>query len=150
MSGQGMDRRVERGMSPYRNGGIVVAIVLAAIVSWWLYGVLTGGRSLSVDSGRIMVSEVTVGTFEDFIPLRGRLMPRRTVYLDAIEGGRVERVAVEDGARVEAGDLIAEVGLAVEMGADATDIGLTIHPHPTLSEAVMEAVRAAYGQSINI
>ena len=35
-----------------------------------------------------------------------------------------------------AGDLIAEVALAIEMGADATDIGLTIHPHPTLSETI--------------
>jgi dihydrolipoamide dehydrogenase len=35
-----------------------------------------------------------------------------------------------------AGDLISELALAVEMGADATDIGKTIHPHPTLSESV--------------
>jgi dihydrolipoamide dehydrogenase len=35
-----------------------------------------------------------------------------------------------------AGDLIAEVALAIEMGADAVDIGKTIHPHPTLSETV--------------
>jgi dihydrolipoamide dehydrogenase len=35
-----------------------------------------------------------------------------------------------------AGDLIAEVALAIEMGADAADIGLTIHPHPTLSETI--------------
>ena len=35
-----------------------------------------------------------------------------------------------------AGDLIAEVALAIEMGADATDLGLTIHPHPTLSETI--------------
>ena len=35
-----------------------------------------------------------------------------------------------------AGDLIAEVALAIEMGADATDLGHTIHPHPTLSETV--------------
>ena len=35
-----------------------------------------------------------------------------------------------------AGDLVAEAALAIEMGADATDIGLTIHPHPTLSETV--------------
>ncbi|MGL5734991.1 MAG: dihydrolipoyl dehydrogenase, partial [Beijerinckiaceae bacterium] len=35
-----------------------------------------------------------------------------------------------------AGDLIAEAALAIEMGADATDIGATIHPHPTLSETV--------------
>jgi dihydrolipoamide dehydrogenase len=35
-----------------------------------------------------------------------------------------------------AGDLISELALAVEMGADATDIGRTIHPHPTLGETV--------------
>jgi dihydrolipoamide dehydrogenase len=44
-----------------------------------------------------------------------------------------------------AGDLIAEVGLAIEMGADAADIGLTIHPHPTLSETVAFAAEAFEG-----
>jgi dihydrolipoamide dehydrogenase len=44
-----------------------------------------------------------------------------------------------------AGDLIAEVGLAVEMGADAADIGMTIHPHPTLSETVAFAAEAYEG-----
>ncbi len=44
-----------------------------------------------------------------------------------------------------AGDLIAEVGLAIEMGADATDISLTIHPHPTLSETVAMAAEAFEG-----
>jgi dihydrolipoamide dehydrogenase len=44
-----------------------------------------------------------------------------------------------------AGDLIAEVGLAVEMGADAADVSLTIHPHPTLSETVALAAEAFEG-----
>jgi dihydrolipoamide dehydrogenase len=44
-----------------------------------------------------------------------------------------------------AGDLISEVGLAVEMGADASDISLTIHPHPTLSETVAFAAEAFEG-----
>jgi dihydrolipoamide dehydrogenase len=44
-----------------------------------------------------------------------------------------------------AGDLIAEVGLAIEMGADAADIGLTIHPHPTLSETIAFAAEAYEG-----
>jgi dihydrolipoamide dehydrogenase len=44
-----------------------------------------------------------------------------------------------------AGDLIAEVGLAIEMGADATDIGLTVHPHPTLSETIAFAAEAFDG-----
>ena len=44
-----------------------------------------------------------------------------------------------------AGDLISEVGLAIEMGADAADIGMTIHPHPTLSETVAFAAEAYDG-----
>ena len=46
---------------------------------------------------------------------------------------------------VHAGDLIAEIGLAIEMGATAEDIGLTIHPHPTLSESVMMAAEMFEG-----
>jgi dihydrolipoamide dehydrogenase len=44
-----------------------------------------------------------------------------------------------------AGDLIAEAALAIEMGADAADVGLTIHPHPTLSETIAFAAEAAEG-----
>lgn len=44
-----------------------------------------------------------------------------------------------------AGDLISEVALAIEMGADASDIGLTIHPHPTLSETVAMAAEVYEG-----
>jgi dihydrolipoamide dehydrogenase len=44
-----------------------------------------------------------------------------------------------------AGDLIAEIALAIEMGADARDIGLTVHPHPTLSETVAMAAEAFEG-----
>jgi dihydrolipoamide dehydrogenase len=44
-----------------------------------------------------------------------------------------------------AGDLIGETGLALEMGADVADIGLTIHPHPTLSETVQLSAEVADG-----
>jgi dihydrolipoamide dehydrogenase len=46
---------------------------------------------------------------------------------------------------VNAGELVAETVLALEMGADATDISLTIHPHPTLSETVFFAAEIAEG-----
>lgn len=49
-----------------------------------------------------------------------------------------------------ASDLIAEMGLALEMGATVTDIGLTVHAHPTLSEAVMEAAEHLHKQAIHI
>ena len=47
-------------------------------------------------------------------------------------------------------DLISEASLAIEMGAVADDLRLTIHPHPTLSEAMMEAAAAALGEAVHI
>ena len=49
-----------------------------------------------------------------------------------------------------AGELIAESVLAIEMGANVTDLKLTIHPHPTLSETIMEAAEVFFGQSTHI
>jgi len=107
VSGQGMDRKVEKKTSLTKKAGYGAAALVIVAFGWWFVDTLLNGRSLSINSERIQVSEVTVGTFEDFIPLRGRLVPSSTVYLDAIEGGRVEEILVEDGVIVEAGDLIA-------------------------------------------
>lgn len=49
-----------------------------------------------------------------------------------------------------ASDIISEAALAIEMSAEALDIGLTIHPHPTLGESVMEAAKAALGEAIHV
>jgi dihydrolipoamide dehydrogenase len=50
----------------------------------------------------------------------------------------------------EASDLISEGALALEMGAFLPDLALTVHPHPTLGEAVMEAAKAALGESPHV
>jgi dihydrolipoamide dehydrogenase len=50
----------------------------------------------------------------------------------------------------DASDLIAEAGLALEMTATAEDLGLTVHAHPTLAEAVMEAAKASLGEAIHM
>ena len=50
----------------------------------------------------------------------------------------------------EASDMISEGALAIEMGATLEDIGLTVHPHPTLPESIMEAAEAANGKAIHI
>ena len=47
-------------------------------------------------------------------------------------------------------DLISEAALAIEMGATLDDLALTVHPHPTLPESLMEAAEAAKGRAINI
>jgi dihydrolipoamide dehydrogenase len=49
-----------------------------------------------------------------------------------------------------AGDMIGEIALAIEMGADAIDIGKTIHPHPTLGESIGLAAEAAHGSCTDL
>jgi len=106
VSGSGMDRTVERrGLS--RNVKIAIAgvgIVLAILLFWW-FAPRAGSQTVAID--RLTISQVKTGTFEDFIPLRARVTPLLTVYIDSIEGGRVDKVLVEDGADVVAGQPIA-------------------------------------------
>ncbi len=61
-----------------------------------------------------------------------------------------ERILGVGIAGPRAGDLIAEGVLAIEMGANATDLKMTIHPHPTLSETIMESAEMFFGQSTHI
>jgi dihydrolipoamide dehydrogenase len=61
-----------------------------------------------------------------------------------------ERILGVGIAGAGAGDLISEGVLAVEMGATAMDLAQTVHPHPTLSETLMEAAEAFYGHSTHI
>ncbi len=63
---------------------------------------------------------------------------------------KTERVLGVGIAGVGAGEMISEGALAIEMGALAGDVRLTIHPHPTLSETVMEAAEVFFGQSTHI
>jgi dihydrolipoamide dehydrogenase len=60
------------------------------------------------------------------------------------ESGRVLGVGIVGAG---AGELISEAVLALEMGATAEDIALTVHPHPTLSETLMECAEAFYGHA---
>jgi len=105
----GMDRTIERtAWQKYgKSVGWAVTALLALIVFWYFKP--DGGRALKVQNDRIVVSTVSSGEFDDYIPVRGQVAPLKTVFLDAIEGGRVDAVYVEDGAQVKIGDLIIEL-----------------------------------------
>ncbi|MFL6780398.1 MAG: efflux RND transporter periplasmic adaptor subunit [Sphingomicrobium sp.] len=106
VSGGAMDRIVERKRIDKRLliAGAAGAVLLLVLL-FWLFA--PRGDSQSVNPERLTIAEVQQGTFEDFLPLRGRVTPLLTVYLDAVEGGQVEELAVEDGATVVKGQLLA-------------------------------------------
>jgi len=81
----------------------------------------------------------------------------RAMTLDATEGlikliGDAETDLLLGGHIVgpSASDMIAEIALALEMGATVTDVALTVHAHPTLSEGIMEAAEHLHRQAIHI
>jgi HlyD family secretion protein len=106
VSGGAMDRVVERKRIDRR---IIIAgaagAALLLILFFWLFA--PRADSVSVAQDRLTVSTIASGTFDDFLPLRGRVTPLVTVYLDAVEGGRVDQKLVEDGAHVTQGQLLA-------------------------------------------
>ncbi len=112
VSGAGMDRKVTTNVSPLKKWLSLSLLVLLIIFAGYMIASKSTGKVLSVDNSRIVVSKVTSGVFEDFIPIRGRVTPAKTVYLDAIEGGRVEKILVEDGASLTTGNLIVELSNA--------------------------------------
>lgn len=110
ISGANMDRKIAKKNNWLKTFGLPGLLL---VILYFVYNTMTSnGRALSVDQKKIQVSQVSSGTFEDFIPVRGRVTPAKTLYLDAVEGGRVERILVEDGASLTAGDLIVELSNA--------------------------------------
>ena len=103
----GMDRKIASNRRKPRVVAITVAIFAAATI--YLWATYDSSTSFTLDGERIRIAEVSTGVYEDYIPLRATVEPERTVYLDAIDGGRVEAVLVEEGALVEVGDPIVEL-----------------------------------------
>jgi len=101
----GMDRAIEKRRLPAWARYAAVALIALLLALAWLLA--PHGNRQTVPLDRLTLSDVRDGTFEDFLPLRSLVTPLVTVYLDAVEGGRVDKVLVEDGAYVEKGQLLA-------------------------------------------
>ena len=112
----GMDRRIRRNRwspaswpLPVRLGAAGLAVVLAAFAV-----VIDLKTSASVLTVRVPLSQITVATvekgiFHDLVAIRANVVPRDTIYIDAVDGGRVERVLVEPGDLVQAGTPMIEL-----------------------------------------
>jgi HlyD family secretion protein len=82
-----------------------LAIIFVAVRLFAGYG----EKTLRIPKAQLTISVVEQGVFHDLIPLRAQVQPRETLYVDAIDGGRVDRVLVEAGDHVQQGQPLIEL-----------------------------------------
>ncbi|QJX47035.1 efflux RND transporter periplasmic adaptor subunit [Hymenobacter taeanensis] len=85
------------------------ALVLVVVAVAALLLTSAGPAKLTIDPDRVTMSTVTRGAFQEFVPVDGLVMPIKTIYLDAPEGGTVQRILVEDGATLTPGQPIIQL-----------------------------------------
>ena len=101
-----MDRKIEKGRWNKKKILTITGIAALALLIFCSIYFTSGKSKLNVDVERITVSEVKKDAFQETIPLNGVVLPQTTIYLDAVEGGRVEEKYVEDGAFLKKGQPI--------------------------------------------
>lgn len=121
-----MDRKIEKKkVAPWQWGLLGVAVLGAG---WFVFGMLADAsiRTFRVPQEQIIISRVEYGAFEDLIPIRGTIQPLNSVFLDAVNGGVVEEVFVEEGSFVEAGQPLLQLSNTnLRLSAAQNDTNIT-------------------------
>lgn len=94
--------------------------------------------------------DVTIGKFPFSVLGRAMALAETEGFVKVIADKKTSRVLGVTIVGPNASDLISEAMLALEMGASAEDLALTMHPHPTLGEAMMEAAAASLGHAVHV
>ena len=101
-----MDRKIEKKhWTPKKLTGIAGGIIVGVLIIYQV-GFSDKSSRLNVERQRLVISTVKRGDFQEFIPVIGTVIPIKTIYLDAIEGGSVEHLFLEAGSYVNKGDPI--------------------------------------------
>jgi HlyD family secretion protein len=109
LSQSGMDRKIEKQLwTPRRivytaGGSFLLLLVIYSFV------MTDRGSRLNVEVDKITISTVTKAPFREYTPVNGTILPIETFFLDAIEGGRVEKRYIEAGSFVKKGDPIVKL-----------------------------------------
>ena len=102
-SGEGSDRRIEKkGIGAKKlliGGGSLIGAIAVILV----FMSVAGGKKYDVDRSRLTIETVERVPFTESIAVTGNVLPRRTVFLDAVEGGRIDEIYVIEGQQVEEG-----------------------------------------------
>ena len=108
----GMDKVIEKKKWTTKKILNIAGISVFVIFILYLLFFRDKRSKLYVDRSQITVATVLADKFQEFIPVDGVVFPRNTIYIDAVQGGIVEKVYVEDGALLKKGDTILKLSNA--------------------------------------
>ncbi len=101
-----MDRKIEKKKFTWQKITFaLIAIIAVGFLATSFYK-NAGVSKLNVVTERLLVDTIQTGIFQEYIPVTGVVMPIKTIFIDAVEGGKVEEKLVEDGAMVSKGQVI--------------------------------------------
>ncbi len=127
----GMDRKIEKKFKLFskRNIWIFAGSVVFLFV---FYNLVFGDKSskLNVDTEKISIAGINKDVFQDYIAVIGTVEPIKTIYLDAIEGGRVEEILIDEGNMLKKGDVImrlSNVNLILDISNNEAQVARAIN-----------------------
>lgn len=146
----GMDRKIEKKKGLTRK--MIWYILFGALMVTVLGIIIFGDKSskYNLDVSRITIEEVKQDVFQDYITVQGTVEPITTVYLDAVEGGRVEEILIEEGNMVKKGDVILRLSnnnLLLEITNGEAGVVRAINELRTV-QLTMDQTRVRYKQQI--
>jgi HlyD family secretion protein len=146
----GMDRKLEkkRGITRKNIWYFLFGALMLAVLGIIIFG--DKSSKYNLDVSRITIEEVKRDIFQDYITVQGTVEPITTVYLDAVEGGRVEEILIEEGNMVKQGDVILRLSndnLLLEITNGEAGVVRAINELRTV-QLTMDQTRVRYKQQI--
>jgi HlyD family secretion protein len=146
----GMDRKLEK--KGFLSRKTIWYIVFGALMLTVLGVIIFGDKSskYNVDVSRITIEEVKQDVFQDYITVQGTVEPITTIYLDAVEGGSVQEILIEEGNMVKKGDVIIRLlndNLLLEITNSEAQVVRAINELRT-ARLQMDQTRLNYKQQI--
>jgi HlyD family secretion protein len=126
---EGMDRKIENKGLKKKHIWIAIGSLVFLLV---LFQMAFGDKSskLNVEKDKITIGEVIAGKYQDYISVNGTVEPIKTVYLDAVESGRVEEILIEEGTMVKKGDVILRLSnynLLLDISGNEADVSRAVN-----------------------
>jgi HlyD family secretion protein len=146
----GMDRKLEkkRGITRKNIWYFLFGALMLAVLGIIIFG--DKSSKYNLDVSRITIEEVKRDIFQDYITVQGTVEPITTVYLDAVEGGRVEEILIDEGNMVKKGDVILRLtndNLLLEITNGEAGVVRAINELRTV-RLTMDQTRVRYKQQI--